>query len=359
MATDEEDSEEGGLLPSLGGMAAYEGLPLVAAPLLTDVPHGLAKFVMSGQPIGAAAGTPISRLAEFTRSEVNAIRSFATEQGVTIPIVASGPGLESGYMFDRPNPLQRLMQRLTGKVGPDAVPHVGLSTGSVPHALHEIGHAAPIAGSHALRRAFQGLAQTMGLRSTIGDLVRTGLVAGALVPPGEDASDIQRFVHENAPALVGATLLPEVAEEARASINALQGSRKFGPGITKTLIELAPAFGTYLAAAAAPVLATILAKRVANALRGEGRPEQPAEKMAAAAPGTEVKAPGALRASASSAWHVGSNPPKPKTIAPAAQIGTAGRGRATAKPPSKTSFYKDMLESLYNPQRGARLATPG
>lgn len=348
---DDDNEQRDSLLPGLAGMAAYEGLPIISAPLLSAAPHGLAQLVMSGRPIESSFGTPISRLAEFTRSEVNSIRNFAAQQGVKIPIVAAGSGVESGYMFDQPGPLRQILQRLAGEPVADVAPHIALRTSSVPHALHEIGHATPIAGSETARRTFQSLAKTMGLGSSIGNLVRAGLAAQSLLPPGDDASDARRFMHEHAPALVGATLAPELAEEARASYHALRGSRQYGPGRLRALVELAPAFGTYLAAAAAPVLATILAKRVAESLRGEPK--------TAAMAGAEVKAPGALRTPASAAWRMGASPPKPKTIGPAHELGTLGKGRAPAKPPSNTSFYKDILESLYNPQRGYRLAKAG
>ncbi len=358
MSDDEEDRQRSPIPAALAGTAIYEGLPIVAAPLLSDVPHGLATMVMSGEPIESEFGTPISRLAEFTRSEVNAIQDFARQQGVSVPIMAAGPGLESGYFIDHQGPLRRLMSRVTGDAegAADVVPHIALSQGSVPHALHEIGHASPIAGSDQLRHTFQGIARMLGQGSGIGNVLRGVIAGNVIAPPGDDASPMRQFAYNNAPALVGATMVPELIEEGRASLKALQGSREFGPGILRTLAELAPAFGTYVASAAAPVLATILAKHVVTALRGAAANE--ATKTAAAAAGAEVKAPGALRASASSAWQVGMNPPKPKTIEPNARIGDAASGRATAKPPSKTSYYKDMLGSLYNPARGSRLATP-
>jgi hypothetical protein len=82
------------------------------------------------------------------------------------------------------------------------------------------------------------------------------------------------------------------------------------------------------------------------------------DKRAAADPNAQVKAPGALRTSASSAWNIGMNPPKPKTIQPTTKPGAEASSRAIAKPPSKTSYYKDVLSSLNDPQRGSRLATP-
>jgi hypothetical protein len=355
---DDKDSWFQRALPGLAGAAAYEGLPVMLNPVISSAPHGLAKLLESGVPIKSEFGTPITRLAEFTRSEVRSITDFAKSQGVTIPIVSAGPGAESGYMIDRPGPLRRMIQRISGEAvsADDFVPHIALSSSSVPHALHEVGHAAPIAGSPALRRGFQSLARTLGQGSTVGNMLRAGLAANVFVPPSDDASPQRRFFYENAPALVGATMVPELAEEARASFKAVRGSRQFGPGALSTLKELAPAFGTYLAAAAGPVLATILAKRIVEKLKNRSEGE---EKEAAAAAGNEAKAPGSLRVGASAAWRIGANTPKPKTIGPQSKVGLEGRGRATAKPPSKVAYYRDVIESLNNPGRGSRITKPG
>jgi hypothetical protein len=329
---------------------------------LEDAPTAVYKFMQSGAPIAAEAGTPLQRLAEFTRSEVNAIRDFAQQQGVNVPIVATGPGFESGYFSDSPGPLRTLMMRLRGVSGDDIreiTPHIGLSQSSVPAAMHEIGHATPIAGSDTLRRLFQGLAKGLGSSSTLGHAVRAGIAMSALAPPDDDSSAAHKFVYNNAPALVAATMVPELAEEARASYHALRGAGDAGVSPLKMLAELGPGFATYLAAAAAPVVATVFARKIVDALRSAAQAKHDQEKTSAAMPGAEVKAPGALRASADSAWRVGGNPPKPKTIPPATMgaTGAPAKAREQAKPPSKQGFYTDMLSSLYNPGRGARLAT--
>lgn len=349
--------------PALAGAAVYQGLPIIAGPVLSDLPHTLATLVASGNKIDAPMGTPLSRIAEFTRAEVDAIKGFARQQGVTIPIVAGGPGGEGAMMVDNAGPLRKLLLRITGELPagtPDVVPHIALNQASVPHALHEIGHASPIAGSDRLRRIFQGLGKAIGQGSMTGNVLRAAIAGNVFAPPDENASGVRRFVYDQAPALVGATMVPELLEEGRASLKALRGARQFGPGIGRTLLELVPAYGTYVAGAAAPVLATILAKRIVQALRKRNASPTaaPEEKNASAAPGAEVKAPGVLRASAASAWKIGENPPKPKTIGPNSNIGSSAAGRAPAKPPSKTAYYKDMLDTLYNPQRGSRLATP-
>lgn len=366
MADEREDVDvqgELGVSPALAAAAAFEGLPRVLSPLTSDAPHGLAKMLMSGTPIEGKAGTPLGKISEFTREEARAIADYAKRQGVTVPIIAAGPGFESGYFMDRPGLLRRLLMRVAGEPAGDVVPHIGLSRSSVPQALHEIGHASPIAGSHDLRRALQSMGKTLGTGSLVGHLVRGGIAASTAVAPKEDAR-VHQFVYDNAPALVAATTVPELAEEARASLKALRGARASGIGTGRALAELAPSFGTYVAAAAAPVFATILAKRIVEALRGaaaakrDERAVELQEKVAAPMPGAEVKAPGLLRASASSAWRMGASVPKPKSIGPGT-IGTPAKTREPAKPPSKTSFYKDLLQSLYSPGRGSRMAAPG
>lgn len=366
-SVEEDVRSELGISPTLAAAAAFEGVPRVLAPVLSDAPHGLAKFLMSGQPIEAGVGTPLGRLSEFTRSEAKAISDFARKQGVDLPIIAAGKGFESGYFMDNPGPIRSLLLRLAGEPASEVVPHIGLNRSSIPQAFHEIGHASPIAGSHDLRRTLQSLGKTIGTGSSIGHLLRAGLASSALMPPDEDSSRAHRFIYENSPALVAATTLPELAEEARASYKAVRGAREAGYGTLKVLGELAPSFGTYVAAAAAPVIATLLAKKLVEVLRSSAkdRAERRMERLEArrydkyAAPmsGAEVKAPGLLRTSASAAWRMGTSPPKPKSIGPGA-VGTPAKERAQAKPPSKQSFYKDMLESLYNPARGSRLATP-
>lgn len=363
MAEDDETTTEklkDQVPTALAGAAIYEGLPSVTQHVLSDAPHGLAMMAMSGKPISEEFGTPLSRLAEFTRSEVKAIQGFAQQQGVTVPIVAAGPGFNSGYFVDNPGPLRRLLSRVVGGGG-EAVeaPHIALSHGSVPYALHEIGHASPILGSDALRRTWQGLGQTLGQNSRIGTMLRAAIASSVLTAPPDDTAPVRKFLYDHAPALVGATMIPELLEEARATGKALGGASAHGPGVLRTLAELAPGFGTYLASAAAPVLATILAKHVVAALRNASANKVEEEEKQAAAPATEVKAPGALRTSASAAWKIGQNPPKPKTIGPQASMGEMASGRAPAKPPSKTSYYSDLLTTLYNPSRGARIATPG
>ncbi len=356
MATEDEDTKTPrfGVTPSIAGAAAFEGLPHVLSAVLGDAPMGLARMVESGVPIEAPFGTPLSQLAEFTRAEAKAIADFARARGVTVPIVSS-QGMPTAFV-DEYDPVRKMFRKILGKPTGTFTPHIRLGQSSIPQAFHEIGHASPIAGSHDLRRVFQALGSTIGGGSTFGHLLRGAIAMSGAVAPTEDSSAVHRFVADNAPALVGATLMPELIDEARASIHAIRGAGKSGYGAMRAVKELVPYFGTYLGAAAAPVLATIVARRVMDAMRGEHGRKAEDEKTAAAS--AMIKAPGALRSSASSAWHMGTSTPKPKSIGPG-KVGGLAKERAQAKPPSKTAFYKDMLESLYNPARGSRLATPG
>jgi hypothetical protein len=127
----------------------------------------------------------------------------------------------------------------------------------------------------------------------------------------------------------------------------------------RTLKELGPAFTTYLAPVAGPVLATILAKRIVERLRSRDGEAEGGEEKEAAAVANEAKAPGLLRVGASAAWRTAAGAPKPKSITPQHKMGLEGRGRAPAKPPSKTAYYKDVIESLNNPGRGSRITKPG
>jgi hypothetical protein len=359
---DRDAERRTGISPALAGAATFEGVPRVFRHALEDAPHGLSSLLASGKPITAEFATPLRRIAEFTRGEVSAIQDFARRSGVTAPIVAGHESIPSGYFFDPDllsSRLGRLMMRLGGKKPGNVAMHIGLSRSSVPHALHEIGHASPVLGSHGARRALQGIGSLLGAGSSIGGLARMGLAGSVLLPPGEDASATRQFLYDKAPVLVGATFAPELLEEGRASMRALRGARKAGVGVLNTAKELAPAFSTYLGAAAAPILATLIAKKVVRALRGEDD-DDGQEKQGAARAGAEVKAPGILRTSAASAWNIGGpTPPKPKSIKPNARIGDPARTRAPAKPPSNRAYHKDLLASLYNPQRGFRISKVG
>lgn len=348
--SDEEDTPSF-VTPTLAGAATYLGTPAATEHVL-GLPYMAAKMMQSGVPIEAEFGTPLQRLAEFTRDEVRAIRDFAQSRGVTAPIVAGSRAVAGGEgYYMSPSPIDRLLSKLRNEPLPPS--HIGLTRTSLPQAMHEIGHASPIMGSERARDVFGALAHLLGQDSASGKAIRLGIASSVLAPPGEDASGVRRFVYDNAPALVGATMAPQLAEEARASFHALRGARRHGVGVGRAIAELAPALGTYVAGAAAPVIATILAKHVVQALRA-----RQAEQNQAKTAGAEARASGALRTSASAAWRVGANPPKPKSSRPSSRPGAGASDRTPAKPPSKTSFYKDLISTLYNPQRGFRLATP-
>lgn len=297
------------------------------------------------------AGTPLKDLAAFTEREVADLTDFAASKGVTARMVASGQGQRGSFYQSGEGMLERLLGRLEGP-GPQGE-IVGLRSASMPVALHELGHATPILGSPALRNAWQGMARALGDQIP-GKLLRGGLIGNALTNPDEDEGSVRGFAREHAPGLVAATYAPELLEEARATVSALRGAGKYGPGVAAVAREMLPAFGTYAAHAAAPALATLIAQKLMEVLRNRGE-----EKSAAATVGKEVQSPGILRASASSAWHTGLSAPKPKTTKP--NTNPEGRAKETvkAKPPSKTSYFTDTIKSLYNPQRGYRGAKPG
>lgn len=349
--------------PALVGAAVYEGIPRVLQAPLGDVPFGLASLITSGKPIKADFDTPLKRIAEFTNDEVRAINEFARKSDVKIPIVAAGSRVQSGYFYDPSLIRSRIssaVNRILGGPQPKRPPsHIGLTRSSVPAAFHEIGHASPVMGSHAARRVAQGISSLIGLHSPIGAAARYGIVANLLVPPDDDSSSVRQFAYEHGPELIGATLAPELLEEGRASLHALKGARRHGIGTLRAIRDLAPNFGTYLTTAAAPVIAALVAKKVVNALRKGGN-DDGQEKRSSARAGAEVKAPGVLRTSAASAWKIGGpTPPKPKSIKPNTNPDALARTREPAKPPSNRAYYKDLLKSLYNPQRGFRISVAG
>lgn len=96
-----------------------------------------------------------------------------------------------------------------------------------------------------------------------------------------------------------------------------------------------------------------MTRGIVRALRDRGE-----EKQASATAGKEVQSPGILRSSASSAWRMGVSVPRPKTTAPGTGAEGKAHGTPAAKPPSKTSYFSDVIKSLNNPQRGFRQAKP-
>ena len=357
---EKELRREVGFSPAVAGAAAYQGLPILARHALEEVPHGLSNLVLKGRPISSKAGTPLRRIAEFSRKEITAIQNFARESRVTVPIEAA-PHLGMGGVYQDPHtPLSKL-QRGVGKLfnkGLRTAPHaIGLGTSSVPIAMHEIGHAAPILGSTRLRRLMHDVAGNMGSGGLAGNLARMAIASNVLAPPDEDASRGRKFLYDNAPALVGATMVPELVEEGRASVRARRGARRHGPGTLRALKDLAPAFSTYAGAAVGPVIATLLAKKLVDALhrRAEKHEKERPVKLGAA----EEKASGRLRNSVSSAGWLGTSFAQPQSTKP--NTNPAGRADETPKAPAVNNgpYWKDQAKSLMDPQRGFRLATPG
>lgn len=339
---DDEEQEPAPEFPqsTLPGAAALIAT-LMAGERVRNAARKAHAGALAGIPdVLAEAGTPLAELAEFTRKEVADLTAFAASKGVTASLVAGGrtPGLQpgdpgGGSFFNRGTNV------------------VGIRRGSVPEIMHEIGHAAPIAGSPGLRGAWQNMASQLG-SGIPGRLARALLIGNALTSNDENAG-VRAFASDHAPALLAATYAPELIEEGRATAHALLGAKRFGPGVAAAARELLPAFGTYAAHAAGPVLGTLLAQKIMQALRNRGE-----EKQAAPTAGKEVQTPGILRSSASSAWHMGVSVPKPKTIKPNSSPTARAKDTPTAKPPSKTAYYSDVIQSLNNPQRGFRQGKP-
>jgi hypothetical protein len=353
-----------GVSPAFAAAAAYEGVPIVTRHILGDAPMGLAHMVQSGKDISKLdkGGTPLRQIAEFTRDEVKAIQRFASESGVKVPIVSGVSEamreMKSGYFQPEKLPSQRagesIAKLLKKKIPKQSISHIGLAGTSLPMAFHEIGHASSVAGSHRARRILQDVSSLTGPGGSIGNLARLAIAGNVLAPVDEDSSAARRFAYEHAPILAAATFAPVLAEELRASGKALGGMRRHGLGTFKAIKELVPMFGTYAGAAAAPVIATLLAKKLVQVLHAKSE-----EKTAAAKP-VEVVTPragGALRTGATAGWHIGKTAPKPKSHSPNSDLTATASGRSTARAPSNTAYFKDTLESLYNPQRGFRIGS--
>lgn len=313
-------------------------------------------------PITAASGTPLEEIAEFTRGEVSDLMEMAAKRGVTAKIMAASQG--DSFYSPRKTLTEKILRRLPPEVLEGAetdlrvkgfpgglMEHIGLGSASMPTAMHEIGHAAPILGSARLRGAWQRLGSI--LNAPVADAGRLALFANA-IKPGEDDGPAREFARNHATALMAASYAPELLEEARATGLALMDARKLGPGAGAVAREMLPALGTYAAHAAGPVAGVYLAKKIMEALRNRGE-----EKKAEATAGKEVQSPGLLRAPASSAWHMGVSPPKPKSIKPNSNPSARAKETTKAKPPSKQAYFSDVIKTLNNPQRGFRLAKIG
>lgn len=301
----------GGYLAGLGGVGAFQ---------LLDEKLNSSRRLTNPD----LWGRPFYYDEAFGSDDVKKIQGFAKEQlgKRNVPIV-SWP--VAGY--DSTNDL------------------IGLADNSVPTAFHEIGHATRVSKRNIVNKAIdRAYFASMG---TPGAIARAAAVAAYAIPEDKPAWAI--------PAILAASA-PTLGEEARATYHAFRGGARHGVPIGRTIRSVAPAYGTYLAAyAGAPIIGAMLARTVLNSLRGSGRvalpvPGETPEKTAAA-----IRASGQLRASASSAWKAGVGAPKPKNRKPAKGSAVA-KSTPKAQPPAKSSFYKDMLESLYNPSRGFRAA---
>lgn len=255
--------------PTAAKAVAFVG-PTVLENLLPVAPYLLWKHFGSGAPIPTADyGKPVADVGAFTLDELRRIGDFARAKKVDVPVRAS-----AFSRFMPPSPMAKAMRRLSEKLvatmpelkevkglnlsAEHFEPHIELSTTSIPVAMHEIGHATtPLLG-----QTWRGFVDSRNLLA----LARPVIAVKALLPPDDDASETRKFVYNHAPALMAATSLPTLLEEGRASLHALRGAREFGPGVVKTLKELVPAYGTYVAGAAAPALAIALAQRLATHL---------------------------------------------------------------------------------------------
>ena len=351
-----EIKKDVGISPALAGAAAYEGLPILAGPLLDAFPSEVTRAVMSGKDITSRPGTPLKHIAEFTRDEVKAIQSFARESGVKAPIVSAPIG--GGAFVDPTTPLSRIKQQLLRWAGEGKIvdqlpdrPFIVMGRSTVPGAMHEIGHAKPIFGSTKLRQAVHDVGGAMQRGSPAGGLTRAAIAANVLAPPTEDTGRTRRFLYDKAPFLVGATMTPELLEEARASVHAMRGARRHGPGALRALRDLAPAFGTYAAGAAVPVLATIIAKRLVKALHARAAEQ---EKT-----GAEVKPSGQLKNSVSASKWLGTSYAKPRSISPTTR--PESRAKETPRPrlPNNGPYLNEASEALNNPHKGFRITLQG
>ena len=329
-----------------GGVAALATkAPLEAA--LTIPPALLAKRMASGKPFRVSQ--PLATMLDFSPAERKAFAEMAAESGVSIKGM---PGWDNNYYIDPDSPSNRLGRKF---LKPSELrdlpsnPTVVISRSSKPILLHELGHAKPVLGSHRARRFLQESSRGLGYGPS--RLARYGLIGNILAGRPEE-SGAKQFAYDNAPALMVATKAPLLLEEARASANAIIAARRKGMGALRTLKELAPAYGNYVGYAAAPAIVALIAKRVVESIRGESK--------TASVAGAEVKAPGSLRTPASAAWRVGGKtPPKPKSIKPGEGLNVKAKTRMPSKPPSNRHYHRDMLKSLYSPQRGYRLTVRG
>jgi hypothetical protein len=346
-----------GFSPAMASAAAlYGATDMIQSS--RNIPATLDYLIDAGRQFDAVPGTPLWAVPEFSWKDLRTISRYAKEQAVDLPIVA---GMVPGNAYVvQPNSFSSALKWVAQKAGladdmPD--PHIGLSSTSVPSAMHEIGHASKVLGNDLVDDVWKSV--NTASRGPLGFALRAGLASSVLVPPNKESSKTRRWIYDNAPYLVAAAQAPVLLEEARATGKAIAGARRMGVGVLPVLRDLTPAFMTYLITAAAPALATVLAKKLVLALRkdkggdaqAEAEAEAGEEKTGGAA--IEPRASGSLRTSASSAWKTGGNPPKPQTTSLAPS--PAAKSMPASKPPTNKKYHEDLLESLYNPGRGLRM----
>lgn len=327
---DSDVKKEVGISPGLAGLLVQEGAQ--AANPLGNLAATLREITRDARPFS-----------DMTHKETATLKRFLEDNGFdagNVSINAAAKGDVSGV-----------------RLSSDGKARVQLQSPSLHEAFHELGHAKVV--RTPLGRGLSNAATVMkGEPGSVARMLAGAMVLGA--PPDENTGSVRRFLYNAAPALVGATFAPELLEEAMASYHALKGAKKHGLGIGAALKELGPGYGTYMASAAVPVIATILAGKVVRALYQRAREKQEAtqegeEKLSAPMAGREVQSPGGLRVDASAAWRVGGTPSPPKST-PVGGPSSRAKETPKARLPSNVAYHKDTLASMASPARGARLA---
>ena len=260
------------------------------------------------------------------------------------------PLLSHSRMAGDANKVRREMMR-TGvrvpmKTGPTSrtffnPPGIMVDSPNLPTIFHEIGHAhVPVLGK--IWQEGAALSRSRGA-----DLLRGGLLLGALSEPADDTG-MHAFVNKHAPVMMALSFMPGLLEEGRASLGALKGLKAVGYPAAKGLKSLGTALGTYLAMPVAATAATAIGRDALNWHR------KPGEKTATAGVPATPKMSGQLRLSTTQASMapIGQLKPKTTTPKPGPSQGTF-RGIPTAKPPSLSKYYRDATQSMV-PGRGAR-----
>lgn len=393
-----------GALSAAAAAAINIGMPTITDPVLVGVPGALYERAASGQllhpsdhglpiellrkagkvqiknmlPTNGLAGVLMAlfdpaRNAGFSGRELRIIKSFAVDQGVGHLPITAGPA--AGYQ-GKPSKFTHLITKLIGQDISGIDEEIFLDRTSLPVAMHEIGHASRMSKNKTIQSILSDVSLHSGHQSVPGGLARFAIGSSVLAPPDKDSSKARKFMYDHAPELVGATLLPQLLEEARASGKAIIGARRYGVGALSALKELAPAFGTYLGAGAGTVLATMLAKSVVrsihenrmrkkensvrNGTHADSRPvdDRPVDEKVASyrqradRPET-IRAPRALRLASSGYDASVGAPPKSKSTQPSAP-GARAVSMSSPRIPSNTKYHRNIIDALYNPSTGMR-----